>query len=52
MTEFPGFGFFSTLLPPQTKIKNSVSIEFECSRFRRFFENLVEIGLVDSEKLG
>ena len=35
--------------PLQTKIQNSVSIESECFRFRRFPENLVEIGLVDSE---
>ena len=53
MTEFAVFvGFFSTLLPPQANIQNSVSIESECSRFRRFRENLVEIGVVDSENFG
>ena len=35
-TEFSVFWGFSTLLPPQTKIQNSVSIESECSRFRGF----------------
>ena len=47
--------FFSTLLPPpppQTTILNFVSIKSDCSRFWRFCENLVEIGLVDSKKLG
>ena len=49
---FRVLGFFRPSCPPQTKIQNSVSIESESSRFRRFRENLVEIGLVDSEKLG
>ena len=49
---FSCFGLFFDPMAPQTKIQNSVSIESECSRFLRFRENLVEIGLVDSEKLG
>ena len=49
MTEFSVFFY-----PPAPTDKNSkfCSIESECSRFRRFRENLVEICLVDSEKLG
>ena len=46
------FGCFSILLPPQTEIQTSVSIESECLRFQRFRGNLVDIGLVDSKKLG
>ena len=49
---FPCFGFFVYPPAPQTKIQNSVSIESGSSRFLRFRENLVELGFVDSEKLG
>ena len=54
MTEVSVFWvFFRPSCPyAQTKIQNSVLIESECSRFRRFRENLVEICLVDSEKFG
>ena len=47
---FRVFGGFFDPSAPQIKIQNSVLIESECSRFGKFRENLVEIGLVDSER--
>ena len=52
MTEFSVFRVFFD--PPAPTDKNSTFclIESECLRILRFSENLVEIGLVDSEKFG
>ena len=52
MTPFSVFGRgFRPTCPHRKKNRNSVSIESECLRFLKFRENLIEIGLVDSEKL-